>query len=209
MAFLRTTAALNTYVGGQLTWTEDGGSRHVVRIPVVVRPVPLAAPAEVSSTGGAISYDVKFGYDGAFAATPRGLVAATTRTATVQDDPTDSACSLTTPNAVIEPVTIPADTTYARFALFDDFTDAPDLDLCVFNSANSWLRTAVVRPQPRPQICATRRLASTGSSWRRLIPEGRARRLRCSSGYSAARPRATLPSLRLRRRSPGRPERST
>jgi len=136
VTFLRTTATLNAYTGGQLTWTEDGGSRHVVRIPIVVRPLPLSAPAEVFSTGGATSYDVKFGFDGPFTATPRGLVAATTRTATVQDDPTDSTCSLTTPNAVIEPVTIPANTTYARFALFDDFTDAPDLDLCVFNANN-------------------------------------------------------------------------
>jgi subtilisin family serine protease len=137
VTFQRTSATLNAYSGGQLTWTEDGGAGHVVRIPVVVRPLPLLAPAEVSSTGGPISYDVKFGFDGPFTAVPRGLVPATTRTASVQDDPTDSNCSLTTPNAVIEPVTIPADTTYARFALFDEFTDAPDLDLCVFNSAGT------------------------------------------------------------------------
>ena len=60
------------------------------------------------------------------------------RDSTVADDPTDSTCSLTTPNAVIEPVTIAAGTTYARFSLFDDFTDGDrDLDLCVFNSANA------------------------------------------------------------------------
>jgi hypothetical protein len=38
--FTRTTAALNAYVGGQLTWT-DG--THNVRIPLVARPVALAA----------------------------------------------------------------------------------------------------------------------------------------------------------------------
>ena len=35
-------------------------------------------------------------------------------------------------------VAIPAGTTYARFSLFDDFTDGnDDLDMCVFNSANA------------------------------------------------------------------------
>ena len=61
VTFTRTTAALNAYTGGQLTWT-DG--THNVRIPMVVRPVALAAPADVSGTGGAISYNVTFGYTG-------------------------------------------------------------------------------------------------------------------------------------------------
>ena len=42
------TAPLNAYAGGQLTWT-DG--THTVRIPIVVRPVALAAPASVSGNG--------------------------------------------------------------------------------------------------------------------------------------------------------------
>ena len=135
VTFQRTTATLNAYTGGQLTWADDRG--HSVRIPLVVRPLPLSAPAEVSSTGGPISYNVKFGFDGPFTAVPRGLVPATTRTETVQDDPTDSACSLTTPNAVIDTVDIPAGTSHARFATFDEFTDAPDLDMCVFNAAGT------------------------------------------------------------------------
>ncbi len=74
-----------------------------------------------------------FGYDGPFAADPRGLVAATTVTDTVLDDPTDGSCSLTAPNAKLHPVVIPANTTYARFQLFDEFTDGnDDIDLCVF-----------------------------------------------------------------------------
>ena len=59
-------ATLNAYVGGQLTLS-DG--EHDVRVPVVIRPVALAAPAEVHSDGEDISYDVTFGYDGAFTAT--------------------------------------------------------------------------------------------------------------------------------------------
>ena len=129
VTFTRTSAALNAYVGGQLTWT-DG--THNVRIPLVVRPVALAAPAEVSGTGGNISYDVKFGYTGSFTATGRGLVAATTNAGTVADDPTD-AFAPGGPGTTFFDVVIPANTTYSRFALFDDATDGEDdLDLYVF-----------------------------------------------------------------------------
>ncbi|HEY0856121.1 MAG TPA: S8 family peptidase [Albitalea sp.] len=123
--FTRTSATLNAYAGGQLRLSD--GTR-TARIPVVVRPVALAAPTEVSG-----SYNVTFGYDGAFGATARGLVAAALTSDTVADDPTDGACSLTAPNAKLIPVTIPAGTTYARFSLFDaDVAPGADIDLCVF-----------------------------------------------------------------------------
>jgi subtilisin family serine protease len=127
----RTTSALNAYTGGQLRLADGAG--HTVRVPVVVQPVALAAPASVSGTGGPITYGVTFGYTGSFGAVPRGLVAAVVNAGTVSDDPTDSACSLTSPNAQLIPVTIPAGTTYARFSLFDaDVNPGSDLDLCVF-----------------------------------------------------------------------------
>ena len=108
---------------------------HNVRIPLVIRPVALAAPAQVSGIGAAISYDVTFGYDGTFTATARGLVPAAITADTVADDPTDSTCSLTSPNAKLVQVTIAAGTTYARFSLFDaDVNAGSDLDLCVFKS---------------------------------------------------------------------------
>jgi len=131
VTFTTSTAALSTYAGGYLTWTGNAG--HVVRIPVVLRPVALAAPAAVFGTGGPISYNVTFGYNGAFAAAPRGLVPADLTSGTVADDPTDGACSLTSPNAQLIPVAIAADTTYARFSLFDaDVNPGTDIDLCVF-----------------------------------------------------------------------------
>jgi len=133
VSFTRTTAALNTYTGGQLTWS-DG--THSVRSPIVLQPVALAAPAQVTGTGGPISYPVTFGYDGPFAAAGRGLVPAVTASRTVLDDPTDSTCSLSSPNAQKHDVAVPAGTTYARFSLFDAFTDGEDdLDLCVFLGA--------------------------------------------------------------------------
>ena len=128
VTFTRSTAALNAYTGGQLTWT-DG--THVVRSPIVISPVALAAPTQVSG-----SYNVTFGYTGSFSATPRGLVPATVTPGTVADDPTDSTCSLTSPNAQLIPVTVPAGATYARFALFDaDVNPGSDMDLCVFQGS--------------------------------------------------------------------------
>jgi hypothetical protein len=128
VTFTRTSAALNTYAGGQLRLS-DG--IHSVRVPMVVRPVALAAPLQVSG-----SYSVTFGYSGPFTATARGLIPAVVTPGTVADDPTNGACSLTTPNAVQIPVTVPAGITYARFSLFDaDVNPGSDIDLCVFNGA--------------------------------------------------------------------------
>jgi subtilisin family serine protease len=135
VAFARTTAPLNAFTGGQLTWAGGG---YTVRSPIVVRPVALAAPAQVSGNGGSINFNVTFGYTGAFTATARGLVPAATTDGTVADDPTDSTCSLSSPNAQLISVAVPAGTTYARFSLFDaDVNPGTDIDLCVFNSSSA------------------------------------------------------------------------
>ena len=129
VSFSNTSAAPGSYAGGQLTWAGNGVR---VRSPIVVRPVALAAPAQVSG-----SYNVTFGYNGSFSAVPRGLVAATLTPGTVSDDPTDGACALTAPNAQVIPVAVLPNTTHARFALFDaDVSPGADIDLCVFNSAD-------------------------------------------------------------------------
>ncbi|MBK9715691.1 MAG: S8 family serine peptidase [Kouleothrix sp.] len=126
----RTTAALNAYAGAQITWS-DG--THSVRIPVVVKPVALAAPAQVSG-----SYNVTFGYTGAFAATPRGLVPATTFQGSVSTDPTGTFKPVVSDSTVKYEVVVPAGTTYARFSLFDaNVSTASDLDLYVYNSGGA------------------------------------------------------------------------
>lgn len=115
----RTDAPLNSYTGGQLTWT-DG--THSVRIPVVARPVALAAPTQVSS-----GYNVTFGYTGEFTATARGLVPATTFTGTIS-----------TGQQLTYTLTVPAGATYARFSLFDaNTTPGSDLDLVVYGPTNA------------------------------------------------------------------------
>jgi hypothetical protein len=137
IAFTQTAAAVNSYTGGQLRLTGNNG--HVVRIPIVIRPVALAAPTQVSGTGLAINYNVTFGYAGPFTATARGLIAPAITAGTVPDDPTDGSCNLVAaPSKIQVPVTILAGTTYARFSLFDaDVAAGADIDLCVFNGSGT------------------------------------------------------------------------
>ena len=119
VAFTTTTAVPGNYLGGQLTWSGGGVS---VRSPIVIRPVALAAPTQVSG-----SYTVTFGYTGAFSAAPRGLIPANA-----------AAGSVATGGTVNFPVIIPAGTTYARFSLFDsEVSQASDLDLEVYNAAGT------------------------------------------------------------------------
>jgi hypothetical protein len=133
VTFTRTTATLNTYAGGQLTWS-DGV--HSVRSPLVIKPVALAAPAAVSSNGAAINYSVKFGYTGAFTAAARGLVPAVTTTGSIVDDPGDNFTPVPSEFVKAISVSIPAGTTHARFSTFDaDVPAGTDIDLYVYRGA--------------------------------------------------------------------------
>ncbi|MDQ3119835.1 MAG: S8 family serine peptidase, partial [Verrucomicrobiota bacterium] len=136
VTFTRTNAASGTYVGGQLTWTGGG---HTVRIPLVARPVIIAVASTATSSGSPMSLPVRFGYDGPFNATPRGLIPATLQQGTVSDDPNDSFIP-GGPGTTSFDVVVPAGTTYARFALFDTHTDGnDDLDLVVYRVSTNTL----------------------------------------------------------------------
>lgn len=136
VTFTVTSAALNTYATGFISWNGDQG--HVVRSPVAVKPVALAVPGELFGTGTPTSFDVVFGYSGDFYATVSGLVPASTVAGYVVDDPSND-INTALGNGVgitMHTINIPAGTTYARFSLFDDFTDGEDdLDMYVFDSS--------------------------------------------------------------------------
>jgi hypothetical protein len=120
--FTRDTAPFLTYAQGLLTCAGNKG--HQVTSPVALRPVVLDAPIEVAGAGAAMSYTVTSGYAGPFSATGAGLVPATTFDGTV----------VTGKYALFE-VDVPAGTTLARFALFDETTSpGSDLDLYVFDA---------------------------------------------------------------------------
>ena len=127
VTFVRKDASLDAYTGGQLMLT-GGTSKHKseqiqVRVPIVAQPVALAAPSQASGT-----FNVKFGYTGAFSAAPRGLVPAQTNSAQIS---TNIDRDYT--------IDVPAGTTYARFSLFDaDISVAgSDLDLEVYDEAGT------------------------------------------------------------------------
>jgi hypothetical protein len=133
VTFTNTGAALNSYVGGQFTLTGNKG--HVVRIPVVIRPVLFAAPTQVSG-----SYNVSFGYTGPFTAEARGLVPAEVTTGTVDQDPDQTFDPNDVVGNTLVMVTVPAGSTYARFSLFDaDVSPGSDVDLYVFGPTGSYL----------------------------------------------------------------------
>ena len=141
VTFTRTTATLNAYAFGSLTWSDGAG--HSVKSPLVIRPVAVSAPASLALTGasGSADFNVRFGYNGAYAVDSRGLLAATTTTGTVVDDPLDN-FDTANPNAgqgfTTHVVTVPAGTVVARFALFDAFTDGEDdIDLFLANPAGT------------------------------------------------------------------------
>jgi Subtilase family/Fibronectin type-III domain/Peptidase inhibitor I9/PA domain len=127
VTFTRTDAALDAYVGGQLTLTGGTSSKksaqRAVRVPLVVQPVALAAPRETSA-----SFAVKFGFSGAFSATARGLVPASSAPG-----------QLAAGDALDFTVDVPAGTTYARFSLFDADVGlaGTDLDVEVYDAAGT------------------------------------------------------------------------
>ena len=140
VTFTRTTAALGCCLFGQLVWS-DG--THSVRSPIQLEPVALAVPAQINGTGpsGTTSWTIKTGFAGAIAYAERGLIPAATVAATVTDDPTNNfntANPAGNQGITVHDVVVPAGSRYARFSLFDDFTDgADDLDLYVYNAAGT------------------------------------------------------------------------
>jgi subtilisin family serine protease len=135
------TAALNAYVGGQLTLS-DG--THRVRIPLVVQPVKFQAPAEVSGSGasGSVTYNVKSGYNGNLSYSISGLQAATKFDNTVNGD---AACAFNTANpdanvaagnATVNTFTTPAGANFIRFQTFQADANAAvqDLDMYVYRA---------------------------------------------------------------------------
>jgi subtilisin family serine protease len=125
------TATIGATVFGSLTWSHGP---HNVRSQLVVTPVQLAAPSEVLGSGveGETTYEIAFGYEGAFTAAAHGLEAAGLTSGNVPDDPGNSFAP-GGPGTTLHRINVPTGAAYARFSLFDDYTDGnDDLDLYVF-----------------------------------------------------------------------------
>jgi hypothetical protein len=130
VTFTRTTAAFGDYTQGFLTWNGNGG--HVVRSPVVIRPVPLAAPAEVTGNAGGISYNVKSGFAGTLDFAARGLVPAVTTAATVAQDPDQTFDPAVATGTFSMTFTVPAGLSLLRVGIDEGFITPSGTDLDVY-----------------------------------------------------------------------------
>jgi hypothetical protein len=131
VTFLRTTAFLNAYTKGFIVWTGDKG--HVVKMPVVIRPVAIGVPAEVTSTGGPVNWTVKTGYDGALGTSVRGLVPATTTAVHLLQDPNQAFSPADPAGTFRRDVVVPNGALFRAGIYEDAITPAgTDLDLFVY-----------------------------------------------------------------------------
>jgi hypothetical protein len=171
VTFTENTAAFNTYAKGFLTLTGDRG--HVVRIPVVVQPVRIQAPVEVSGSGATstLSYNVKAGFAGNLGFSPVGLQAATKFDHTVNGDP---ACGFDTSKpdaavangtATVDAFTTPADARLIRFQTFqsDVSSTVHDLDMFVYRAAPGSDTYALVLTSTGPDANEVATSTSVGS----------------------------------------------
>ncbi|RYB96613.1 protease [Nocardioides glacieisoli] len=116
--FTTTTATLGQFSTGFATLTGTTS----VRLPIALRPVSVSAPAEVTGAGATGSADVAItaGFSGQLDVKPSGLARATTNAGTLAVGAVYS-----------DPVTIAADTKFARFDV-DATNNGADLDLYVY-----------------------------------------------------------------------------
>ncbi|MDT4913209.1 MAG: hypothetical protein QOC66_2337 [Pseudonocardiales bacterium] len=129
--FVRSDAPLGAWAKGSLTWS-DG--THRVRIPVAVKPVAIAAPAEVhgaASASGSQVFTVTPGSTGTLTSTVNGLVGVTPTADSVVAGPFDAAAPVAGAATKHYAVTVPAGTAAARFSA-DSADDTADLDLYVY-----------------------------------------------------------------------------
>jgi len=140
VTFTRTTAPLNAWVFGAINWTAGDG--RVVRMPVALRPVILAAPARITQSvttdSGALNWNVKVGYTGTLEAQGFGVVAdsPTPSLFVTQDTDQDIATNPFTDGVYIKDFSLAAGKYYAA-ALFNSTTEAgADLDLYLFADLN-------------------------------------------------------------------------
>jgi hypothetical protein len=143
-----TNAPASTWQFGSLSWT-DGS--HVVKIPVTARTgLAVSSPTEITSdqVSGSKLFPVKTGYSGAMSFAKGGLKEASVgEQVTLTAGPLSSANLKTacttgqnTGSVRVYPVTIPAGTVVARFALYQqDSNPGDDHDMGLLAPNGTWV----------------------------------------------------------------------
>ena len=127
----RVDAALGQWAKGSLTWSNKAFS---VRSPIAVKPVGVAAPAEVhgaASASGSQSFQVTPGYTGSMTSTVAGLVGVTPEAGVVTTEAFNSDAPVAGPGTKHYAVAVAEGSKAARFSLDSDDNTA-DLDLWVY-----------------------------------------------------------------------------
>ena len=133
ITFTRDDAEAGAYTTGSLTWEGDQG--HTARMPLAVRPVDIAAPAEVTGDGAAGTQEVEVtsGFTGTLGTEVHGLVGATPSAESVAVGAFDSA----NPVADADTDRFEVTATGAKALRFDvDGAATADLDLWVYQVVN-------------------------------------------------------------------------
>ncbi len=112
----RPSATVDRDVTGWLVWR---GDRHTVRIPVTVRPTVVAAPRQVVGSGdsGTVVVRGRSGNGRTVKLHSTGLVPAQTVPVALTPGPFDPAQPETSTSTAAQPVSVPAGTDVARFAV--------------------------------------------------------------------------------------------
>lgn len=126
----RSNAPVDRYAKGRLTWT---GLTHQVSIPVVVRPVTVSAPAELSGSGksGSLVVHGTTGTGGPIALESTGLAPASPTGLSLVPGELDPRAPMSDADTFATPVEVPEDTDVARFQM-KTAHHGDDVDLFVY-----------------------------------------------------------------------------
>ncbi len=127
---------LDRWLFGSLSWRADDVT---ARSPVALLPRALGVPPRLSLAGteGQVDFEVRAGFTGSYTARAHGLRQALVIDGFVDADPEQQFSFRENDGVTLHQIDIPEGQAYARFALFDEFTDGDDdLDLYVFYCPN-------------------------------------------------------------------------
>ncbi len=133
------TAPIGTWSFGALTWAGGG---YEARSPIAAKAALFAAPDAVAGTGteGTVEIPVQFGFDGEYAATAHGPVAAVPQPGTVSQDP-DQTFDPADPTGTAAIPIDATDSAFLRLALSTEnlvpANPNVDLDLYLYDSAGN------------------------------------------------------------------------
>ncbi|CAN5736470.1 hypothetical protein BH24ACT8_BH24ACT8_22540 [soil metagenome] len=131
----RTTAPLDEYTFGSLTWGGDAG--HEVRSPIAVQPVGIAAPEEISGEGESGNQDVTVtpGFTGTLSTDVDGLVASDVEVVSPVSDGPAGGDDI---EDGVRDITVPDGVDVLRVSIFDSEISVPgtDMDIFLINSDN-------------------------------------------------------------------------